>query len=548
MKLTIAGAGSVTLRKSDFVGSGGQASVYARGAVAYKVYTDPDHAIPADRIQALSALTDPRILRPERLLLRRKTPAGYTMRYLPDATPLCATFPRAYRDRHGLTAADALARMVALAELVRTVHAAGVLIVDLNPMNVLIKDDQPHLIDVDSWQTAGYPATAIQDGIRDRHAPPGVFSEGTDWFSFAVVCFQALVGIHPFKGRHPSVKGLDARMKAGISALDPAVRLPGVCYPLDHIPPAWRQWMTDVFHHHRRTPPPAATAARPHPAPLHVATTSTRLVLTERLRSPAPIAAAAVVGGRTVVLSGGQVLIDRRPAGSAPAGAVIAACETHPVLAWIAGGRLTLRDLDADAPIAIELIGDQLAAPDGRLVVKSQDAVLAVRLIRMGSRILAATTPLASVLPQATRLLDGLIVQDMLGAAWVTALTASGTHPLRVPALDGVEVLAGRLAHRTAALLVSCAGRYDTIRLHFSADFSAASVERSEDVPPQEPQLVSLGGMVVQLQEDGGLRLQRGSATRVIQDDAIGADCRLFTDGGLMLARGGILYGARMRS
>lgn len=548
MKLTVDGIGAVTLRKGDFVGSGGQASVYARRGIAYKVYTDPAHAIPAARIQALSGLTDPRILRPERLLLRRKAPAGYTMRYLPDATPLCATFPRAYRDRHGITAADVQARMVALAQLVHAVHAAGVLIVDLNPMNVLLKDGKPHLIDVDSWQVEGFPATAIQDGIRDRHAPPGVFSAGTDWFSFAVVCFQAIVGIHPFKGRHPSVKGLDARMKAGISALDPAVRLPGVCYPLENIPAAWRQWMIDTFHHHRRTPPPSAPIAAPQHTPTPALAEPTSLVLTERLRARAPIAAAAVIGGRTVVLCGGQVLIDRRPAGPAPAGAVIAACDTHPVLAWIADGRLALRDLDAAAPIAIDLVADQLVAPQGRLVVKSQDAVLAVRLIRMGTRILATTTPLASVLPQATRLLEGLIVQDMLGAAWITVLSESGTHPMRAPVIDGLEVLAGRLAHRTAVLLVSCAGRFDTIELQFSADFSTVSIERTADVLPQEPQLVSLSGMVVQLQEDGGLRLQRGNATRVIEDSSVGADCRLFAGSGLLLVRGGTLYGARMRS
>ncbi|MFT5683915.1 MAG: DNA-binding helix-hairpin-helix protein with protein kinase domain, partial [Myxococcota bacterium] len=261
MKLTVEGVGPVTLTRADFAGAGGQASVYARGDTAYKVYTDPTHAIPASRIQALSSLSDPRILRPQRLLLRRTTPVGYTMRYLPDATPLCAAFPRAYRDRHGITRDNVVACMADLAGLIEQVHAAGALIVDLNPMNILLDDaGAPHLIDVDSWQLPGFPATAIQDAIRDRHAPPGVFSEGTDWFSFAVVCFQALIGIHPFKGRHASVKGIDDRMKAGISALSGAVRLPGVCYPLDHLPPSWRAWMTDVFHHHVRTPPPAHTA------------------------------------------------------------------------------------------------------------------------------------------------------------------------------------------------------------------------------------------------------------------------------------------------
>ncbi len=548
MKLTVEGLGTVTLSKTDFVGSGGQASVYARGDVAYKVYTDPAHAIPAARIAALAGLTDPRIHRPERLLLRGGDAVGYTMRYLPAATPLCATFPRAWRDRHGIRPDDVVARMAELAALVAQVHAAGVLIVDLNPMNVLL-DDQgtPHLIDVDSWQTPGFPATAIQDAVRDRQAPPGVFSTGTDWFSFAVVCFQALIGIHPFKGRHPTARSLDDRMTAGISALHGEVSLPGVCYPLHHIPPSWRAWMTDVFHHHVRTPPPSHTGTIVAPAPAPLAA-PTALTLIERLRSPLPIAAALAVGGRRVVLSGGQVFVEGRAVGRAPAGAVIVAADDRPVLAWIAGGRLGLLDVDAQAPIPVDLAADQLAALDGRLVVKSGDAVLSVGLPRLGGRILATTAPLASVLPQATRLLPGLIVQDLLGTAWLTVLPDSGgTYPLRIPALDGAEVLAGRLAHRTAALLVSTSGRYDRIILNFSPDFSAVDIERTQDVPPQEPQLVSLGGMVISLQDDGALLLQRGGTQRRVVDPSVGADCRLFVDGGLMLARDGVLYSASMR-
>ena len=76
MKLTVDGIGPIALTRADFVGSGGQATVYARDDVAYKVYTDPAHAIPAARIQALSGLTDPRILRPERLIRQRAQPAG----------------------------------------------------------------------------------------------------------------------------------------------------------------------------------------------------------------------------------------------------------------------------------------------------------------------------------------------------------------------------------------------------------------------------------------------------------------------------------------
>ena len=42
MELFIQGKGKVKLGRADFVAQGGEASVYARGDLAFKVYTDPE--------------------------------------------------------------------------------------------------------------------------------------------------------------------------------------------------------------------------------------------------------------------------------------------------------------------------------------------------------------------------------------------------------------------------------------------------------------------------------------------------------------------------
>ena len=71
--------------------------------------------------------------------------------------------------------------------------------------NFLIDRDMQHVlfIDVDSYQTAGFPATAIMDSIRDRHS--STYSAGTDWFSFAILAFQMFVGVHPYRGKHATL-------------------------------------------------------------------------------------------------------------------------------------------------------------------------------------------------------------------------------------------------------------------------------------------------------------------------------------------------------
>src|SRR5207248_7337064 len=111
-------------------------------------------------------------------------------------------------------------------EGVRHVHERGILIVDLNEMNFLLDASVEEIlfIDVDSYQTPGFPATALMESIRDRHAAR--FSQATDWFSFGIVSFQMFTGIHPYRGKHPTLTGLDARMERNVSVLNPEVAVP----------------------------------------------------------------------------------------------------------------------------------------------------------------------------------------------------------------------------------------------------------------------------------------------------------------------------------
>jgi len=56
--------------------------------------------------------------------------------------------------------------------IVGDIHKAGCLAVDLNELNILVDYtwEQPFFIDVDSFQTSHFPATAIMESIIDRKA------------------------------------------------------------------------------------------------------------------------------------------------------------------------------------------------------------------------------------------------------------------------------------------------------------------------------------------------------------------------------------------
>lgn len=117
----------------------------------------------------------------------------------------------------------------------KSVHNNDMCVGDLNPENILINSSQIKFIDVSSYQT---PVTKhndiIQPEIRDW-AYKGIINKHTDYFSYAVLTFEILTGMHPFKGGYKGIddnKKLDFKQKLElrqlqkISVLNPQVFTP----------------------------------------------------------------------------------------------------------------------------------------------------------------------------------------------------------------------------------------------------------------------------------------------------------------------------------
>src|SRR5215467_8117210 len=256
--------GEIRLGQTEFKAQGGEGSVYVKGSNAYKIYSDPSRCITQAKIDELSALVQPNIIRPLELIIDgRNRPVGYSMRSAGKTYSLCQLFPKAFRQRNNVTPELMLRLVRQLQTGVSHIHSRGILIVDLNEMNFLVTTDFRELffIDVDSYQTPSFPATVLMESVRDRHAR--TFTTGSDWFSFAVVSFQMFVGIHPFKGTYAALQQLsdkeqklDARMQANISVLHQGVTVPGSTLPFTVIPPAYLDWYRAVFEEGKRMPPP----------------------------------------------------------------------------------------------------------------------------------------------------------------------------------------------------------------------------------------------------------------------------------------------------
>lgn len=551
MDLFEVGRGRVRLEKNDFLAQGGEASVYVKGDRAYKVYHDPARMVPAAKLQELSALDHTSLVRPEAVLLDRKDqPVGYAMRRIQAAHVLCELFNRAFRDRKAVSADAVLALVRQLQAGVRHVHECGVLIVDLNEMNFLLDPTLQalHFIDVDSYQTRSFPATAIMDSIRDRHAT--TFSRETDWFSFAVVAFQMLTGIHPFKGKHPVLKDLDARMRANVSVLHADVKVPPVCQSFSVIPPPYLAWFRSVFEDGKRTAPPDERAGPVLVVPqLEVLAGSNRLRVRELYRFEAGVLLPMLPSGpQTALTTDGLHVRGIRHSVPADARLVLTPRMKQLVAAWIEEGALVLYDVARKSRITAELAAEGLTSYAERCYVKQGPSLAVIDLLELPAGMRATTRPVANVMENATRLFDGLALQDVLGSCWATLFPQPGhTYSVRLAELDGARVVDARFDGGVLLVLAFRDGRYDRLVFRFSRGYADYDVRVTADVTPAELNFVTLeSGVCVHLTETGELELfrcEKGSASvKMLRD--VGLDgVRLFRQGTQVLGvRGAAVY------
>ncbi|BDI28039.1 hypothetical protein CCAX7_000900 [Capsulimonas corticalis] len=552
MDVYLEGKQKITLTQADFKAQGGEGAVYVKGATAYKVYNSAGSVVPEGKVRALSVLNLPEILRPEAMLTdKNRDPIGYAMRAAPKGYPLCQIFPRAFRDRKGLTPDAALELVRRLQAGVQHVHEQGLLIVDLNEMNFVVDEtlDNLYFIDVDSYQAPGFPATALMDSVRDRHARG--FSEATDWFAFAVVSFQIFAGIHPYRGKHPQWKTLEERMLRNVSVLNPDVSVPGACLSFDVIPSAYRDWYQSVLDGGQRIAPPQGAYGAISFAPrMAAAPTSASFEIEEMRDYGADIVDfvnGLVITAQGVVIGGATVLGPDVKIGIAPGG-------TQAVAAWPENGYIRFYDLQRDRPLETRLAGDSVMSSGGRLYFQQGGSLLEVDLVALPLVTLASARPVANVMPQATQLFEGVAVQDVLGACYVSVLPRRGeSRQVRLAELDGARIVSASYKDRVLIVIAARDGRYDQYIIRFATDFRRYDLRRREDVASAEINFVVLdSGVCLLLDDHGALEIFArdldSTQYQRCEETGLDGDCILLKNGTQALfARGAKLFKFGMR-
>jgi len=493
-KIAIKGKGVETLDKNDYIAAGGEGTVYQKGGTAYKIYHDPKKMIPVGKIKELQVLSHlPNVLGPRDIILDPKanTPIGFTMPYIAKTEFLTRLFTKGFKQDNGITPEMIIELVRAMQTTVGDIHREHILIVDLNELNFLTDSAYaiPYFIDVDSYQTHSYRATALMETIRDRTTPPGQFSEQTDWFSFAIVSFQLYMGYHPYtKGKHPDYapKDWSIRMDKNVSIFDPSVTIADVWKDFSVIPKPHFEWYKRVFHNKERSAPPLpeGTILVGTIQPILVAGTDKFEV--ERILSYSEkILGHYFFNGLNYILTENKIYsgttILRTLTQKYRKMSLAAVPGYDPVLAHKEGATIYFEDMGGTqvgyvaAADAMQYGGCIYTIYNGKMTENSFQY--------MGKKVLHLTKEISNIFEPAIKLFPGVAVQDILGRCWLAIPYSFGKcASIAVPELDGERIIDAKFEGVFCILISEKKGAYKRSILHFNNKMTSYTIRVDNDI------------------------------------------------------------------
>lgn len=538
--------------QSDFLAAGGQAAIYKKGNLAFKVYHDPSKAIPVDKIKELMQVQHPNVITPQQILLNSANKCvGYSMNYVGNTVVWCRLVTQKYKNDNKISNQMIFDLIKNAQDTVDYIHGKNLLIVDINPMNLLVteKYDNVIFIDTDSYQTPHFQADALMDLVRDFHAPS--WTKLSDWFSFGVISFELCTGIHPYKGKHPKYKWpltpetLKERMLKNASIFDSGVDLPTFCKDFQkNIPPVYLQWYKALFSDGKRMPPPNSLI------PVIVITpvitdpkkrySSGEFDISEIVIMPDDIIALYSVDGVKAMITNGGIYsgLGKVYKKLADNNAKVYLCHTPKtkkiVSARLEGEKLKLWNCTDGEEIPNYLAGDQIMTYGGRLYLKNGPNLQEIHFFEFG-KVSVSTKVVAQIHPNASRLFDGVILQSLFSNCFATIVPATGeSYTINIKEIKG-KVIEAKFDNGVLMIIVISNGIYDRYVIRLSNDKKEYGIYKVENIDYVGLNFATLSnGVCINLNEKEELEIfsnnRHVSDIKVLKDSGA-KGCRVFKDG-----------------
>lgn len=516
MKYFVRGKNEVLLTQNDFVSKGGEGSIFKKGSISYKIYKDPKKMIPEAKIKELQLIQPRNVIKPKDIILDQKnTIVGFTMDWV-KGIPLCKLFTNDFRNRKGITETSTLELVENIKLTIHEIHKAKCLEVDGNELNYLVdikKFILPFFIDVNSYQTPSFPATAIMPSIRDWNSK--TFSELTDWFSFAIIACQLFIGLHPFKGRHPNYKKNDikSRMVDNISIFNNKVRVPAPTRDFSLIPTKYMTWFVELFNKGRRVEPPEL------PGTIVIAQVKVKLIQSTNNFEISlikdygkEIYHHSVICGTPVTKTQNKLFIGNRDYKVEQEVEVLFTPKNlTPIFVKIEQEKLKLKSLGGEKIIPPDLSCQDLMIINNTLYIRNNGSLLELNFNEGSGNIRVALKNNWRIMPHSSITFSSLVHQSVLGKPYlVIPIPKTGLSSCivkEIPEIEDHKIIEAKHDLGVCILITNKDGIYYRVILKFDEKYEKYTCRFIKDIATLSINFVTLDNGIVILMNDDILEI-----------------------------------------
>ena len=466
--------GVIELRPNTYLSSGGQGSIYVNGGKAFKIYHDANHAIPTKKIQELSLISNPHVVTPQDVIydVSNGNIIGYVARFISDAEPILKYFTKTFKSDNNISVNMILTLIKKMHETTVEIHKCKCLVVDYNELNILIKDEsgglEPYYIDCDSYKTPSFKSSAVMTSIMDRRVSNNsgghlVYNpdELSDWFSWGVLSFHALINIHPFRAAHPNYRPnqKETQMDDNVSIFDPKSRMPPSTNPLNIIPKRLLDWYKFIFTDtNNRSIPPLPDSSAPLLVPTQIITIqgTDKLKVEEVAAYADNILEVTSIMGVYYVATKTHIYANTKEIGRHAAKKILLVSASDGTLMTAQqslSNKIEFHILTQFDPVGTAQ-SNKMFARNNAFYTISKGKLVENSFTAFGNKMVHRVKEVENVSTTSAKMYSGCVIQDLLGKMYLTLPYKLGScFSKHIPQLDGYRIVEAKSNKNVVVIL-----------------------------------------------------------------------------------------------
>ena len=205
------------------------------------------------------------------------------------------------------------------------------------------------------------------------------------------------------------------------------------------------------------------------------------------------------------------------------------------------GGSLKIWDVIQDEEVPCNVSANDIMSCNGRVYVKQEDKLTEICFMELPNKILAHPKVVANIQENASKLFEGVVIQNVLGSCVASVLPESGVcHQILLPEMKGYQIIDAKYDGNVLIIVANKKGKYDKFIFTLSEDFSKYETRKVDDIIYSGINFTVLpNGIVILVNENEEIEIfvnQLGkNKIKVIDSSSIKGDMRLFSDGAKVL-------------